>query len=101
MIANNFASVYRILTKLGTKMCPYATFLCTKFQGNWITRYHFVVTLTPLQKEKKTKKLSQFLEVHISEMPGTILLKFGMWGTDGGGHHHSKYQEMCICTSCT
>jgi len=49
-----------------------------------------MVTLTPLQKEKKKKKLSQYLEVHISEMPGTIYLKFGMWGTDIGGHLHSK-----------
>jgi len=49
-----------------------------------------MVTLTPLRKEKKTKKLSQFLEVHISETPGTIYLKFRIWGTDVGGHLHSK-----------
>ena len=36
------------------------------------------------------KKLSQFLKVHISEMPGMIYLKFEMWGTNGGGHPHSK-----------
>jgi len=58
--------------KLGTKMRPYTTFLCTKFQNVQIAFFHFMVTLTPLQKEKKTKKLSQFLEVHISETPGTI-----------------------------
>jgi len=40
------------------------------------------------RRGKVTKKLSQFLKVHISEMPGTIYLKFGMWGTDGGGHLH-------------
>ena len=36
------------------------------------------------------KKLSQFLEVHISETSGAIYLKFGIWGTDVGGHVHSK-----------
>ena len=35
------------------------------------------------------KNLSQLLKVHILEMPGAIYLKFGMWGTDGGGHLHS------------
>jgi len=51
-----------------------------------------MVTLTPLQKgeEKKTKKLSQYLEVHISETPGAIYWKFEIWGTDVGGHLHSK-----------
>jgi len=40
-----------------------------------------MVILTPLQKEeKKTKKLSQFLEAHVSETPGVISLKFEMWG---------------------
>ena len=34
IIANNFASAYHILTKLGTKMQPYTTYLCTTFQGN-------------------------------------------------------------------
>jgi len=40
--------------------------------------------------KKKKKKLSQFMEVHILEMPGAIYLKFRMWGTDVGGHLHSK-----------
>ena len=44
------------------------------------------------------KKLSQFLKVHISEMPGTIYLKFRMWGTDGTGHLHSKKITQ-FCTS--
>ena len=52
-----------------------------------------MVTLTPLRKEE-TKKLSQFLEVHISEMPGAIQLKFEMWGTDSGGHLHSKNRPV-------
>ena len=46
-------TIYRILTKLDTKMCPYTTFLCTKFQGNRIIHLHFMVTLAPLQKEEK------------------------------------------------
>jgi len=70
---NNFASVYCILMKFGTKMCPYITFLCTKFQSIRITFFHFMVTLTPLRKEEKQpKKLSQYLEVDILEIPGTI-----------------------------
>jgi len=36
-------------------MCPYTTFLCTKFQGNQITCFHFMVIFTPWQK-------SQFFE---------------------------------------
>jgi len=36
------------------------------------------------------KKLSQFLEIHISETPGAIYLKFGIWGTDVRGHLPSK-----------
>jgi len=80
IIANNISSVYRILSKLSTKMRHYTTFLCTKFQGNRITCFHFMVTLTPSRKEeRKKKKLSQFLEVHISDTPGTIYLKFGIW----------------------
>jgi len=72
-----------------------------------------MVTLTPLQKEEKTKKLSQFLEVHISKTPGVIYLKFDMWGTDGGGHLQSKNrpvsykqlkvtctQKLHFCSSC-
>jgi len=53
MIANNFVSVDRILTKLGTKMCPSTTFMCTKFQGNQIIRFHFMVTFIPRRKEEK------------------------------------------------
>jgi len=46
------------------------------------------------KKEKKTKKLSQFVEVRISETPGAIDLKFGIWGTDVGGHLHSKNRPV-------
>jgi len=72
-----------------------------------------MVTFTQKQKEKKSKKLSQFLKVNISEMSGVIKLKFGMWGTDGEGHLHSKHrpalykqhevaytQKLCYCSSC-
>jgi len=52
MTTENLASVYRILTKLGTKMCPDTTFLCIKFQGNQITRFRFMVTFMPRRKEE-------------------------------------------------
>ena len=66
-----------------------------------------------MEKKKKKKKLGQFLEVHISEIPGVIYLKFGTWGTDVGAHLHSKYgpvsykqhkvtyvQKSHYCSSC-
>ena len=55
IIVNNVASVYRVLTKLGTMMHHYTTFLHTTFQGNWITRLHFMVTFTPWWKQEKEK----------------------------------------------
>jgi len=42
-------------------MYPYTTFLCTKFQGNRITHFHFMVTLTPLRKEKKDRKKGKII----------------------------------------
>ena len=91
-IVNNLASIYRILTQLGTKMCYYTTFLCTKFQGNQVTRFNLMVTLTPLWKgeEKKYKETKPIFGSYISETPGAIYLKFGMRGTDIRGHLHSK-----------
>jgi len=60
MIANNFVSVYCILTKLGTKMRPYTTFMCTKFQGNQTIHFRFMVTFIWRQKEgKKNKKKNE------------------------------------------
>ena len=56
IITNNFTSVNHILTKLGIKMHPYTTFLCTTFQGNWITCFHFMVTFTHWRKKKKKEK---------------------------------------------
>ena len=43
-----------------------------------------------LTKRRKNKETKQFLKVHISEMPGEVYLKFGMWRTDSRGHLHSK-----------
>jgi len=40
-------------------MHHYTTVPCTKFQGNQITRFHFTVTLKPLQKEEKEEKKSK------------------------------------------
>ena len=67
-------TTYGIATKFGIGMHPYPDFQCTKFQGNRIMHLCFITTFTPLRKEeeKKTKKLSQFLKVHISETPGAI-----------------------------
>jgi len=67
IIANNFASVYHILTKLDTKMCPYTTFLCAKFQENQITHFHFTVTVPPLQK--MIKKNKRFLKKNKETKP--------------------------------
>ena len=41
-------------------------------------------------KKKKTKKLRQFLKSHISGILEVILLNFGLWNADVGGHVHSK-----------
>jgi len=46
-------------------LAPYATFLCTKFQGNQITFLHFMTTSHVEGKKGKQEKLSQFLKVHI------------------------------------
>jgi len=56
-------------------MRPYTTFICTKFQGNQIIRFRFMVTFIQRRKEEKkqkTKKLSQFLKAYILEASGTI-----------------------------
>ena len=42
------------------------------------------------KNKKKTKKLSQYLKLHISGMFEAISLKFGMWSTEVGGRVHSK-----------
>jgi len=80
IITNNSAIVYHILTKLGTKMLPYTTFLHTKFQGSQIFHFYFMVTSIPRQRKeekkrrekKRAKKLSQILKVYISETPCMI-----------------------------
>jgi len=43
-------------------------------------------------EEKKTKKLSQTLRAYNSQMRWAILLKFGMWGAEGGGRLH--YEKL-------
>ena len=42
------------------------------------------------KNKKKMKKMGQYLKAHISEKPGAIDFKFGMWSSDGGEHPHSK-----------
>ena len=42
------------------------------------------------KKNKKTKKLIQFLKSHISGTREAISLKFGMWSAAVGGNVHSK-----------
>jgi len=42
----------------------------------------------PKQKENKMKKMCQTLKAYNSQMRWTILLKFGMWGAEGGGRLH-------------
>ena len=41
-------------------------------------------------RKKTTKKLSQFLKLHISRTREAIALKFGMWSAKVGGSVHSK-----------
>ena len=72
--------------------------LCAKLQGDRIWRSHFIAVFVSVRKEeennnkkkKKTKKLSQFLKLHISGTLEAILLKFRMWSAEGGGGIHSK-----------
>jgi len=49
----------------------------------------------PPKRKKKTKKLSQTLRAYNSRMHWTILLKFGMWGAEGGGrlHYENNVQQ--------
>ena len=58
-------------------------------------------------RRKKTKKLSQFLKLHISGTPEAILLKFGIRSTEVGGSVHSKIvlfhrsnTELRRCENC-
>ena len=51
-----------------------------------------MVTLAPLRKGEE--KNEETLEVHISETPDAIYLKFGIWGTEIGGHFHSKNRPV-------
>jgi len=53
--------LFIILWNCNQMMCPYATFLCTKFQGNWIKCLHFLAPFTPWWTEEKqtTKKKTE------------------------------------------
>jgi len=48
----------------------------------------------PPPYQKKTKKLSQTLRAYNSQMRATILLKFGMWGAEGGGRLHYENDKF-------
>jgi len=90
IIIYNFVTIYGIATKFGITMCPYPTFQRIKSQGNWIILLCFTTTFTPWRKEKKMRKLSQFLKIRISETLSAIELKIGMWGGDVGRYFHRK-----------
>ena len=94
--ANNSLPVYHIPAKVGTEMHLYTPLLYANFQGNQLWTLRFTAVFVSVQRGRKirrktkTKKLSQFLESHISGMLEAILLKFGMWSTEVGGRVHSK-----------
>ena len=74
----------------------YIPLQCAKFQGNQILRSRFIAVFVSARKEEekkknKTKKLSQFLKLHISGTLEAISLKFGMWSAEGGGSVYSKH----------
>jgi len=47
---------------------------------------------SPLNRRNKMKKLSQTLRAYNLQMHWTML-KFGMWGAEGGGHLHYEVQQ--------
>jgi len=54
---------------------------------------YFITDFVNKEKEesklpKQMNKLSQTLRAYNSQMCGTILFKFGMWGAEGGGRLH-------------
>ena len=58
---NNFANAYHVLTKLGIKMYFYTSILCTNFQGNQVTPFHFMVTFMLWRKEdEKHEKMKNY-----------------------------------------
>ena len=81
IIANSITIVYCLLTKLGTKMYPYTTFLFTKFQGNQITHFHFMITFIPWRKEEENKVFPIFESLYFRN-PWCDLVKIwnvGYW----------------------
>ena len=45
---------------------------------------------TCVKRRRKNEKTKSILKSHISGVLEAILLKFGMWSTEVGGHVHSK-----------
>ena len=64
-MATNSLPVYRIPAKVGTEMCLYTPFMCTKFQGNRILRSRFIAVFVSVRKEeeKKNKETKPIYEV--------------------------------------
>ena len=65
-------------------------------QGNQIWHSRFMAVFVSMREIRGKKKLSQFLKSDISGMLVAILLKFGVWTTDIGGHVHSKYHVILL-----
>ena len=70
-------------------------FLCAKFEGNLITRLHFMAFFVSVHKEEKeknkAKKKNDFLKAHISGMAGTIYFRFCMCSLSICRHLHSEF----------
>ena len=62
-------------------MRPYTAYLCTKLQGTQIMHFP-LMDLDEKKKKEKNEETTPIFKVYILETPGTILLQFGMWGTD-------------------
>ena len=84
IIRHNSVNVHRIPTKLGTEIRLNEPFKYVKCQSDWSMNLCFIadfanVRKEKVEKEKKTKKKTQTLAAHISEITGAIFFKFGMW----------------------
>jgi len=110
IITNNFTNV---IVFFGTKIPPYTTFLCTKFQGNRITRFHFMVTFMKRRKKSKKKKNEETLSTFIFGNIWHDLVEIwnvGYWRWRASQqqkqsvsykHHEVTYmQKLHYCSSC-
>jgi len=102
------------LIKHGTKMHPYTTFLCTKFQGNLITHFYFMVTFRPWRKEQKkdekkeTKPIFESLYLGNSWCDLVEIWNVGYWGHLHSQNHVVSYKQHKVlytwklhyCSSC-